>query len=436
LLYGYSDYQGSLIALTDENGTVVEQYAYDPWGNRRNPADWTASDTRTSWRLNSGYTGHEHLDAFAIINMNGRVYDPLTGMFFSPDPQLQDPGNWMNYNRYGYCYNNPLLYTDPSGEFLTWSISKHGFSIGINGTPAGLPYGAGINIGWDDGFSLGGYVEVGPRVGGTGFGSGATISQSLDFNFKNKDWSTSTSAGGYASLGSFNAGANMSFTNDMTNNSSYSSWGVSVGIGISNQQGGLGVNVGYGSNGFTYGIGGYYNAPIYNSNPQTSDLEEDEYGAIERAKASIGTNAEKDAFLKEMNINPDEYGVRSIEMENSTFPDYMVRKGYTRGETGLLYHGKRGLTGTTYLEDGWFPKSIIYMSPNATERQFHIALDHEFIHSWQWQNFGHQMESNSWGSFKEASAMAYTKMFYPNAVCPNYNGIYNLYYWPKNLLMP
>jgi hypothetical protein len=48
--------------------------------------------------------------------MNGRVYDPLTAQFFSPDNYIQDPGNWLNYNRYSYCINNPLRYTDPSGE--------------------------------------------------------------------------------------------------------------------------------------------------------------------------------------------------------------------------------------------------------------------------------------------------------------------------------
>ncbi len=66
--------------------------------------------------FNRGYTGHEHIDAFGIINMNGRVYDPLTAMFFSPDPYLQAPGDWLNYNRYGYCMNNPFRYTDPSGN--------------------------------------------------------------------------------------------------------------------------------------------------------------------------------------------------------------------------------------------------------------------------------------------------------------------------------
>ena len=115
-MYGYSDFQGSLIALTDASGNVVEKYAYDPWGARRNVDDWTLKDTRTKWITNRGYTGHEQLDAFGIINMNGRVYDPATGMFMSPDPYVQAPKDWLNYNRYSYCMGNPFKYTDPTGN--------------------------------------------------------------------------------------------------------------------------------------------------------------------------------------------------------------------------------------------------------------------------------------------------------------------------------
>jgi RHS repeat-associated protein len=121
LYYVHTDYQGSLTALSLPNGTVVEKYAYDPWGNRRNPTNWTQTDTRTAFILNRGYTMHEHLPEFNLINMNGRVYDPLTAMFFSPDPYLQAPGNWLNYNRYGYCFNNPFMYTDPDGEWI-WIV--------------------------------------------------------------------------------------------------------------------------------------------------------------------------------------------------------------------------------------------------------------------------------------------------------------------------
>jgi len=55
--------------------------------------------------------------------MNGRVYDPLTAQFFSPDPYVQAPGNWLNYNRYSYCLNNPLIYTDPDGEIVWWAAA-------------------------------------------------------------------------------------------------------------------------------------------------------------------------------------------------------------------------------------------------------------------------------------------------------------------------
>ena len=61
--------------------------------------------------------GHE-LGSFGIINMNGRIYDPNTASFFSPDPYVSSPYSTQAFNRYSYCVNNPLMYTDPSGEFI------------------------------------------------------------------------------------------------------------------------------------------------------------------------------------------------------------------------------------------------------------------------------------------------------------------------------
>ncbi len=67
------------------------------------------------------YTGHEHLGSFGIINMYGRIYDPNTASFFSPDPFVVSATSTQAFNRYSYCLNNPLMYTDPSGEF-PWLI--------------------------------------------------------------------------------------------------------------------------------------------------------------------------------------------------------------------------------------------------------------------------------------------------------------------------
>jgi len=42
-------------------------------------------------------------------------YDPALARFLSSDPFLSDPTNSQDHNRYSYCLNNPLTYTDPSG---------------------------------------------------------------------------------------------------------------------------------------------------------------------------------------------------------------------------------------------------------------------------------------------------------------------------------
>lgn len=65
-----------------------------------------------------GYTGHESIADKGMYNANARLYDPVTGRFLSPDPLIQDPESTQNFNRYSYCLNNPLKYTDESGEFL------------------------------------------------------------------------------------------------------------------------------------------------------------------------------------------------------------------------------------------------------------------------------------------------------------------------------
>ena len=117
--YAYTDHLGSILTLTNSSGTVVAEQNYDAWGRRRNPATWTYSSVPAvpAW-LYRGYTGHEELPQFGLINMNGRLYDPLVGRMLSPDNNVQAPGYTQNFNRYSYALNNPLRFTDPDGEFV------------------------------------------------------------------------------------------------------------------------------------------------------------------------------------------------------------------------------------------------------------------------------------------------------------------------------
>ena len=99
----------------DIQGQTVAKYNYDPWGRKRNPNTWDYEDSPYSQLFDRGYTTHQHLDEFRLINMNGRLYDLWIGRMLSPDPIIQDLANPQNYNRYSYALNNPLKFTDPSG---------------------------------------------------------------------------------------------------------------------------------------------------------------------------------------------------------------------------------------------------------------------------------------------------------------------------------
>ena len=114
------DHLGSITALIDTTGNIVEELSFDPWGRRRSPGTW-AYIYPSSLISHRGYTTHEHLDEFGLIHMNGRLYDTQLGRFLNPDPIIQDPLNIQNYNLYSYCLNNPLKYVDPSGyEIDSW----------------------------------------------------------------------------------------------------------------------------------------------------------------------------------------------------------------------------------------------------------------------------------------------------------------------------
>jgi RHS repeat-associated protein len=83
---------GSIAAVTDANGALLERLAYEPFGKRRH-ANGAADDggVLAGATTKRGFTGHEMIDDMGLINMNGRLYDPAIGRFVSPDPLDQDP---------------------------------------------------------------------------------------------------------------------------------------------------------------------------------------------------------------------------------------------------------------------------------------------------------------------------------------------------------
>ena len=125
------DNQGSIVAYTDEHANLVEQESYDPWGRKTDPktGEYIDMEENPSSITDMGYTGHQHIDLFDMINMDGRMYDPYTGRFLSPDPFVQAPGTTQGLNRYAYCLNNPLSLTDPTG--YNWLGNAFSAIVGI-----------------------------------------------------------------------------------------------------------------------------------------------------------------------------------------------------------------------------------------------------------------------------------------------------------------
>ena len=165
LHYIFTDHLGSITTIVDDRGNVEQRLSYDAWGNLRNAKTWCSAFAGTPM-LDRGFTGHEHLYAFGLINMNGRMYDPILGSFLSPDNYIQSPENSQSFNRYAYCMNNPLKYTDPDGEY--WHL--------VIGALVGGTANVLANLKHIENFGQGlAYFGIGALAGGLSAGIGAGV---------------------------------------------------------------------------------------------------------------------------------------------------------------------------------------------------------------------------------------------------------------------
>ncbi len=110
--YLHRDSLGSIVATSSTTGTVLSRYEFDAFGLR-----WQTAGSGLFTQ--KGFTGHEHLDAVDLIDMVGRVQDPVLGRMLSADPFVQAPYYSQSLNRYSYAWNNPLTLVDPSGFQVT-----------------------------------------------------------------------------------------------------------------------------------------------------------------------------------------------------------------------------------------------------------------------------------------------------------------------------
>ena len=167
LYYVLKDNMKSVQVITDTAGNIVNEWYYSPWGARTRIDGTEFADI-----TDRGYTGHEHLTALGLINMNGRIYDPVLARFLSPDPYVQAPDFSQGFNRYAYCLNNPFKYSDPSGEVFVIDDFIAAIAISAIVTTAVNIFTNNIHSATDFFLSIG----IGAAAGAAGYLAGVGIS--------------------------------------------------------------------------------------------------------------------------------------------------------------------------------------------------------------------------------------------------------------------
>jgi RHS repeat-associated protein len=161
----------------------------------------------------ANFSLHSVCENQASAGMNGRIYDPVVSRILAPDNFVQTPDFSQNFNRYSYALNNPLMFTDPSGELL-WLIP---------------------NIGWskEGGLSIGGSVVF-------GLPGAASAQVGVGYSFKSND------VYGYA-------GSTLAMNTVYTSVSSQSGWSAGYTAGLSPFSG-LPISTNFGTVGVNYNI--------------------------------------------------------------------------------------------------------------------------------------------------------------------------------------
>jgi RHS repeat-associated protein len=122
------DHLGSTAATTNASGSTTATIKYFSFGNCRNSTGTIPTDRK--------FTG-QRLDSTGLYYYGARYYDDTIGRFISPDTFIQNYTDPQSINRYTYVFNNPLRYTDPTGQFGLGDI-KNAINISVTTVNNGL----------------------------------------------------------------------------------------------------------------------------------------------------------------------------------------------------------------------------------------------------------------------------------------------------------
>ena len=156
--YYVKNLQGDVVAITDASGNIVAEYTYDAWGCVLYTNEYTHDNIGyvNPIRYRSYYQDNET----GFYYLQSRYYDPLIKRFINADGYINANDNFVGFNMYAYCGNNPVNRCDITGKgwdtffdiiFIGWDIydlcSNEGYknwenwaALGIDVLFAAIPF--------------------------------------------------------------------------------------------------------------------------------------------------------------------------------------------------------------------------------------------------------------------------------------------------------
>ena len=118
--YNYSYYYyvtntfGDVLAILDDDGAEVVTYTYDAWGNILTTGGSMASTLGAYNPLR--YRGYVYDRETGLYYLQSRYYNPTIGRFINADTFVSTGQGILGHNMFAYCKNNPVLYSDSTGN--------------------------------------------------------------------------------------------------------------------------------------------------------------------------------------------------------------------------------------------------------------------------------------------------------------------------------
>jgi RHS repeat-associated protein len=114
--------QRDIMKIVDISGNILVEYRYDAWGNiidvwLDNSQEHEDESLAVAGVNQYFYRGYRYDSEIHMYYLNSRFYNPLFGRFLNADGLLGAQGNVLGHNMYAYTQNNPVMYSDISGEF-------------------------------------------------------------------------------------------------------------------------------------------------------------------------------------------------------------------------------------------------------------------------------------------------------------------------------